>query len=84
MTEPDLITLLRPHLDAKPEGIFTFGEFDLDLNRAGGFALWLDSNEKVVIPLDVNRDNAVLIQRVVRALGREVLHTWSEQYSTEP
>lgn len=80
--------ILEPHAESikNCEGINTFDELDLDVSVPdfNGFSLWLDGDTKVSIDVPINLENASMIQSVVRELGREVMHTWDQQYSTEP
>ena len=78
--------LIRSYVDKNPEGIFVNGEFDLDVNvpTGNGFSLWFDGDTHVVISISVGKENAELIQKAVRGLGREVIHTWSQQYGVNP
>lgn len=80
--------ILEPHVESikNCEGIGTFDELDLDVSVPdfNGFSLWLDEDTKVKIDVPINLENASMIQSVVRELGREVMHTWDQQYSTEP
>lgn len=88
MTDADLTSLLAPPIALNPEGIYDPEPraFDLDVSVPdyASFALWLDGNTKVVIPVAVTKENAIRIQSTVRALGREVVHTWGMQYSATP
>ncbi len=85
MTEEELFSLLKPHLEKNPEGIFPDGEFDLDIRipSGEGFSLWLDGVTKVELPGLNSREDAEMVQRVVEKLGRRLLHTWGMQYSEE-
>ncbi len=87
MNKEELINLIKPYIDKNPEGVFDCGEFDLDVHLPDGrktFSLFVDGDTFIHIPLSLNLENAILIQEVVRSLGREVRHTWAEQYSTNP
>jgi hypothetical protein len=80
--------ILEPHTEAikNCEGIFSPNFLDLDcsLDCDNGFSLWLDGHEKIKIEVPVNLENASMIQSVIRDLGREVIHSWSQQYSINP
>jgi hypothetical protein len=80
--------ILEPHKEAiiNCEGIYCFNELDLDVSIPDlkGFSLWLDGDTKVNIDVSVNIENASMIQSIIRDLGREVMHTWSQQYSIKP
>lgn len=86
MTEQEIIALIIPYLQDNPKGIFDNGEFDLDYEgspqKSPTFLLWVDGNTCVRIPISCNKENAGLIQKVVSFLGREVVHTWEQQYSS--
>lgn len=85
MTSQQLTTLLCPHLVEVRMGLYEQGEYDLGRSLDGqAFILRLDINTHIVIPLKVKRANAQLIQSVVRAYGKEVIHTWNQQYSRDP
>lgn len=79
--------ILEPHTESikNCEGIGIFNELDLDVSVPdfNGFSLWLDGDTKVKIDVPINLENASMIQSVVRELGREVMHTWGQQYSTK-
>lgn len=85
MNETELIDLLKPYIDANPEGVFLvpFGAFDLDidLDVPNGLCLWLNGDTSVAIPPGTDPVN---VQKAVRSLGRELLHTWGQQYSVNP
>ena len=84
MTIEELVEMIRHYIEKHPEGIFDCGEFDLDVNidaRDGSLSLWLDSDTKLDFPKGVSGDE---IQKAVRSLGRELLHTWGQQYSEYP
>ena len=57
-----------------------------------GFTLWFgtaagksyDTDELLRIPCEGTIEEAKLIQKVVRSFGREVHHTWGQQYSPNP
>jgi len=80
--------ILEPHKEAikNCEGIYSFNELDLDVSVPDlkGFSLWLDGDTKVKINVPVNIENASMIQSILRDLGREVMHSWSQQYSIKP
>jgi hypothetical protein len=80
--------ILEPHAEAikNCEGIYCFNELDLDVSVPdfNSFSLWLDGDTKVNIDVPVNIENASMIQSVIRDLGREVMHSWSQQYSIKP
>ena len=80
--------ILEPHTEAikNCEGIFTPNFLDLDcsLDCDNGFSLWLDGNRKIEIHVPIGLENASMIQSVIRDLGKEVIHTWAQQYSTNP
>ncbi len=91
MTREELKALIQPYVDKAPVGITELSEFDLDgwyspddKLRGHGFSLWFDGDTWLNIALDMNNENASLIQSVVRELGREVFHTWAMQYNTDP
>jgi hypothetical protein len=77
--------ILEPHAEAikNCEGIFSPNFLDLDSNGYK-FFLWLDGDEAIEIDVPVNLENASMIQSVVRDLGKEVIHTWGQQYSINP
>lgn len=77
--------ILEPHAEAikNCEGIFPPNSLDLDCYN-NGFRLWLGCGESIEIDFPVNIENASMIQSVVRDLGREVTHTWAQQYSINP
>ena len=77
--------ILEPHAEAikNCEGIFSPNFLDLDSNGYK-FFLWLDSDEAIEINVPVNIVNASMIQSIIRDLGREVMHSWSQQYSINP
>jgi hypothetical protein len=80
--------ILEPHKEAikNCEGIFSPNFLDLDgrMPDWNGFSLWLSGDEKIEIDVPVNIANASMIQSVIRDLGREVIHSWSQQYSIKP
>ena len=80
--------ILEPHAEAikNCEGIFTPNFLDLDgkIPNWDGFSLWLDGDEKIEIDIPINIENASMIQSVIRDFGREVMHTWGQQYSSKP
>jgi len=80
--------ILEPHTEAikNCEGVFSPNFLDLDgrMPNWNGFSLWLDGDEKIEIDVPINLENASMIQSVVRDLGKEVIHTWSLQYSINP
>ena len=85
----DWRTKLKALLESnKFEGIFWDNGFDLDgsygPDSGSGLALWLDGDTKLDIDLEVNKENAIIVQEYVRSLGHEVYHTWSMQYSVNP
>jgi hypothetical protein len=80
--------ILEPHTESikNCEGIFypNFLDLDYQIPSLDGFSLWLDGDKKIEINIPVNLENASMIQSVIRHLGREVIHTWSQQYSNNP
>ena len=85
MTHKQLTELLNPFLVDFRMGIFEGGEYDLTQSHDGkSFILRLDVTTIVRVPLKVTRLNANLIQKTVRAMGKELVHTWNHQYSREP
>lgn len=80
--------ILEPYIESikNCEGCFipNFLDLDYQVPSCSGFSLWLDGNEKIDIDISVNLENASAIQSVIRDLGREVIHTWSQQYSINP
>ena len=80
--------ILETHKEAikNCEGVYSFRELDLDVSIPdfNSFSLWLDGDTKVKIDVPVNIENASMIQSVIRDLGREVMHSWSQQYSIKP
>jgi hypothetical protein len=77
--------ILEPHTESikNCEGIFTPNFLDLDSNGYK-FFLWLDGDAAIEINVTVNLENASMIQSVIRDLGKEVVHTWNQQYSINP
>jgi hypothetical protein len=88
MTITTIKQILEPHKESikNCEGIFSPNFLDLDgqIPNWNGFSLWLDGDEKIEIDVPVNLENASMIQSVVRDLGKEVIHTWGQQYSINP
>ena len=81
--------ILEPHVEAikNCEGVFPPNSLALDCSLDhyhNGFCLWLGSGESIEIDFPMNIENASMIQSVVRDLGREVTHTWAQQYSINP
>lgn len=77
--------ILDPHTESikNCEGVFSPNFLDLD-SSGDSFFLWLDSDAAIKIDVPFNLENASMIQSVVRDLGKEVIHTWSLQYSINP
>ena len=67
----------------KYEGIENNGNFDLDHNirTLFGFTLWLNSDTYIDIPINVNKENAKLIQEELNKYNKNLIHTWNESYN---